>query len=32
MGTDIALIVSEVRQSDEGNERNLRTTEEPRIN
>ena len=28
MGTDIALMVSEVRKSDEGNERNLRTMEE----
>ena len=31
-GTDIALMVSEVRPSDEGNERNLRTMDEPRIN
>ena len=31
-GTDIALMVSEVRQSDEGNERDLRTMDEPRIN
>ena len=32
IGTDIALMVSEVRPSDEGNERNLRTMDEPRIN
>ena len=32
MGTDIALMVSEVRPSDEGNERNLRTMEELRVN
>jgi len=32
LGTDIALMVSEVRPSDEGNERNLRTMDEPRIN
>lgn len=32
LGTCIALMVSEVRMSDEGAERNLRTMEELRIN
>ena len=32
LGTYIALMVSEVRMSYEGNERNLRTMDEPRIN
>ena len=32
LGTQVALMLSEVRPSDEGNERNLRTMEELRIN
>ena len=32
LGTHIALMLSEVRTSDEGNERSLRTTEELRTN